>query len=104
MPMRYWGMRTIAVVLVMSVAALALPPAAAGFAQDATTQAAGGTGGDAFTVSCGSAKAMVGVQGRWSVHPLIGGLVNSVQPICVAVDAGGKMDRFADDRRERRRR
>jgi len=77
-------------VLVVTGAALALPPAAVGFAQDATTQAAGGTGGDAFTASCGSSKAMVGVQGYWSVHSLIGGLVNSVRPLCVAVDAGGK--------------
>jgi hypothetical protein len=91
--MRFYGMRkstSMTVVLVVTGAALALPPAAVGFAQDATTQAAGGTGGDVFTVSCGSSKAMVGVQGRWSVHPLIGGLVNSVQPLCVAVDAGGK--------------
>jgi hypothetical protein len=89
--MRFYRMReSISMtVLVLTAAALALAPAAVA-AQDATTSAAGGTGGDAFTVSCGSPKAMVGIQGFWSVHSLIGGLVNTFRPLCVAVDAGGK--------------
>ena len=74
----------------MTTAALALPSAAVAFGQDATTPAAGGTGGDSFTVSCSSSQAMVGIRGFWSVHTLIGGLVNSVRPLCVTIDAGGK--------------
>jgi hypothetical protein len=58
-------------------------------AQDAVTQSAGGSGGDSYTVSCGT-KAMVGVQGRWSDHALLGSLVEQVQPLCVAVNTGGE--------------
>jgi len=56
-------------------------------AQDAVTSAAGGDGGDAFTLSCG-AKAMVGIQGRWQFH-VFGYFVDYLQPLCVSVNTGG---------------
>jgi hypothetical protein len=58
-------------------------------AQDVTTQSAGGTGGDPFTVGCGSDKAMVGLQIRTGDHGLLGLHINMVRPVCVSVDAGG---------------
>jgi hypothetical protein len=52
-------------------------------AQDVTLQSAGGTGGDPFTIGCGS-KAMVGVQGRPD-----GPNVNVIQALCIDLNADG---------------
>jgi hypothetical protein len=59
-------------------------------AQDATTQSAGGGGGDPFTIGCGSDRLLAGVQGNTGDHFPLGTFVNSVQALCVSVDAGGE--------------
>ena len=53
-------------------------------AQDATTQSAGGTGGDPYTIGCGS-KVLVGVQGRSKPA----GLVGVIQALCIDLNADG---------------
>ena len=59
-------------------------------AQDTTTASAGNSGGgEPFSIKCDSNKMLVGIKGRTGLHVPFGNLVNSVQPICVAVDAGG---------------
>lgn len=58
-------------------------------AQDSTTASTGGTGGDPYTIGCGSDKVLVGVQGKYGNHFPLSTYVNFIQPICVAVDTGG---------------
>jgi hypothetical protein len=69
---------------------LLIAAASSVLAQDATTPNEGGSGGEAFTIGCGSGKALVGVQGRTGDHFPLGTFVNMIQPICVSVDAGGQ--------------
>jgi hypothetical protein len=59
-------------------------------AQDVVTQAAGGSGGDPYTIGCGT-KALVGVQGRAIVENMFtnANAVGVIQSMCVDVNTDG---------------